>query len=255
LRKKIDQIKFKRDIKKDVPVFVFQMGKVGSRSIVDSLMRCYSGVVVHRHFITGDDWKAGRMLELSESGKPLKIISPVRDPIGRNVSAFFHFIEGRTGQASDRTGCTVEELVDLFISNSDLDEVEENRAMMDHAMPIEWFDENIKKYFNIDIYDKEFPSSGYDVYKNKNIELLVLRIDVDDRVKEKIVREFLGFNDFVLSNTNVAKDKKYAKKYNEFKKNAVLPDEYLDEMCSSKYFRHFYSDDEIRKIRKKWMER
>ena len=229
------------------------MGKVGSLSIVESLKTDYPGAVIHKHVMRTDDWFDSYVLEWVRAGRPLKVISPVRDPIGRNVSVFFHFIEGRLGHAADKSALPVADLVDLFVRNSDPDEPLENKMMMNHRMPLVWFDENIFMHFGIDVYARPFPDWGYEKYTAGNVDLLVFRMDVDDDVKEKIIGEFLGLPAFKLTNTNIGSLKKYALKYKEFKENAVLPETYVMQMCQSKYFRHFYREDEINQIKQKWI--
>ena len=248
----VRKVRFTKRINKAVPVLVYQMGKVGSMSIVDSLKTDYPGVVMHKHVMRTDDWFDQYVLEWVRAGRHLKIISPVRDPIGRNVSAFFHFIDGRLRHAADKSALPVADLVDLFIRNPDPNEPPDNKMIMDHSMPLGWFDENIYKHFGIDVYATPFPDRGYDRYTAGNIDLLVLRIDVADDVKEQIIGEFLGMPSFKLMNTNIGSLKKYASKYKEFTENAVLPDDYVSEMCQSKYIRHFYREDEIKRIKQKW---
>ena len=82
-----------------------------------------------------------------------------------------------------------------------------------------------------------------------------MRHDISDQQKEQAIREFLDLPNFNLKNANIGEQKDYASLYREFKKKAVIPDNYLDEMCASKYFKHFYSKKEITEIRNKWSGR
>ena len=252
LARQFQQFLFKRKLNKATPIFVCQMGKVGSRSIVDSLEKYYPGVVLHGHLVRKMDWQAQYILEWVHHGNPLKIISPVRDPISRNISAFFHFIEGRIGHASDRSNLPITKLVELFISNDSTNEDDNNKAMMAHNLPLDWFDNNIKNHFGIDVFSTPFPSSKFATYSYNNTELLVLRIDIADKKKEELIQNFIDFPSFKLKNTNIGASKGYSSKYKEFKNNAKLPEDYLDKMCKSKYFSHFYTDVEINTIRNQW---
>jgi len=119
-------------------------------------------------------------------------------------------------------------------------------------VPLTWFDENIKKYFDIDIYDKPFPEAGFAIYTLNNVSLLVFRIDMDDSLKEKAIREFLNFRDFRLVNKNVSSNKEYYDTYRQFIKSIKLPENYLNKMKSSRYFKYFYTNDEIEKIISGW---
>lgn len=255
IAQQIKKILFKRKLKKGAPIFVCQMGKVGSRSIVESLEKNYPGVVLHGHLISRMDWRAQNTLDWVNEGHPLKIISPVRDPISRNVSAFFHFIEGRIGHASDQSGLPVNELVDNFINSSYPNETDDNKKMMEHELPLEWFDNNIKKYFNIDVYSSPFPESGFITFSHANTELLVFRIDMNNESKEALIQDFLELPSFTLKNTNIGDSKGYSEKYKEFKNKAELPEHYLNKMCESKYFKHFYTAQEISSIRNRWLSK
>ena len=94
-----DKVFFKRDLKSDIPVLVYQMGKVGSSSVTNSLLRHYSGIVLQAHYFNSNhkDWRVGRLYRwVIEEDNPLRIISLTREPIGRNVSAFFQNFEKHT---------------------------------------------------------------------------------------------------------------------------------------------------------------
>ena len=175
----------------------------------------------------------------------------MREPIGRNVSAFFHFVSGAR-DSIDKTHLPVSELGRLFLDNPEQKVASKNQVFLDHEQPLEWFDVNIKKYFGIDVYEKPFPEIGMSTYVSGNVELLAMRIDVDDVEKERAIREFLNYPAFKLINTNVGSAKDYSSLYSEFKKNVRLPAAYIEKMCDSKYFRHFYTDDEIRKVGDFW---
>jgi hypothetical protein len=255
IKHSIHKYEFHKRLDKAIPVFVFQMGKVGSSSIFYSLLKQYPGAVVHGHeFINRGNWRGEYLVDMAKKNKPIKLISPIREPIGRNVSAFFHFIKGANEDSLDKSNLSVNELRELFLNNPDQKEIGENQAFLDHEFPLKWFDENIKKYFGIDVYAIPYSDSGINRYSSGNIELLVLRIDLDDSTKEKAIREFLGFPDFVLENTNRSSDKEYSTKYNEFKKNVKLPESYISEMYDSKYFKHFFTENDKASLIKKWQE-
>lgn len=143
----------------------------------------------------------------------------------------------------------------MFIDYRDDYEDPDNMAMMDHNLPLFWFDDNIKKYFDIDVFSKPFPDSGHIVISNNNTEMLTFRIELHDSEKELLLREFTNLPSLSLSNTNIGSSKDYSKKYKEFKNLAVLPDSYIRKMRESKYFRHFYSENEITQICDKWTSR
>ena len=240
IRKNVKKFFFTRRLKNSPPVFVFQMGKVASSSIFESLKQQYSGAVGHAHHIGEDNWMSVQLHEWYQNGNPIKIISPVREPVGRNISGFFQQFEDYTGIDVTECKLTHKEIKRYFLDK------------FDHQLPLRWFDEMMNTYFNIDVYAIPFPSNGHCTYSNKNVDLLVLRIDISDAEKEKAIREFLDFPNFILEKSNVGSQKEYNALYQEFKNNLKLPDEYIETMCNSKYFKHFYSASEIEKTKKQW---
>lgn len=240
IRKHIKMWGIKRKLHKATPVFVFQMGKVASSTIFDTLSEQYPGAVAHAHFIGEDNWASVLFYEWAKSGKPLKIISPVRDPVSRNISDFFQLFRDYTGMDVNSKDLDYDIVYEKFLVN------------YNHMLPLTWFDKMIKHYFDIDIYKYDFPEVGYAIYTHNNISLLVFRIDIPDSTKEKAIRDFLDFDNIHLKKSNVASSKQYASLYTSFQQKLTLPDEYLDMMCTSKYTRHFFSPDEIKTIKQRW---
>jgi hypothetical protein len=236
---------FNRYLKNDIPVLVYQMGKVASSSVTKSLLRYYSGIVLQAHYFNPNhkDWRVRRLYQwVIEGGKPLNIISLTREPIGRNVSAFFQNFEKHTGMPYHKANFSLEELKTIFLKE------------FTNGKPVRWFDKNIKENFGIDVYVNPFPKCGHAIYDHKNIRLLVMRSEMNDNDKVKVIRDFLNLNEFQLVNRNIGAQKEYAPVYEEFKRNVKLPLDYIDEMCKSKYFSYFYEQDVINAVRKKWCE-
>ncbi len=239
-RKYIKYISLRRKLGKTPPVFIYQMGKVASSSIHHSLKKQYPGAVAHAHHIGSGNWVSELFYKWFETGHPIKIISPVRDPIGYNISAFFHNLENITGYPFSQSKHTTEELIQLFLNKNN------------HDFPLEWFDNNIKKYFDIDVYNGTFPDEGSKTYQSDNVSLLVLRIDISDDEKEKAIQKFLDLPGFSLHNRNISSKKIYHKDYLDFKNRLKLPPAYLKKMQESKFFRYFYTEQDRAKILSKW---
>jgi len=239
-RKHIKAASLKRKLNKAPPVFIYQMGKVASSSIHYSLQRQYPGAVAHAHHIGSGNWASELFYEWFNLGRTIKIISPVRDPISYNISAFFQNFENITGTPFLHSKLTTDELIQLFLDKNN------------HDTPLDWFDKNVKKYFNVDIYSDISLGDSAKTYHHNNVSVLVFRIDIDDAKKEKAIRNFLNLPNFTLHNRNISSQKIYNNDYNEFKKRLKLPSSYLKKMGDSKYFNHFYSKQEISKILSKW---
>lgn len=232
-----------RNLRRATPVIVYQMGKVGSSSIYRSLRQQYAGVVLHTHGFSpkNRDPRVRRVCHWAMTERfRLNVVSLVREPIGRNVSAFFENFERDTGVAYADSRLTIDELTRLFLEK------------YHHEIPLEWFDQSILAKFGIDVFATPFPESGVCTYTRNNVRLLVARCESEDSVKARAIGDFLGIPGFAIANANIGEDKDYAPTYKAFKASAVLPPEYISRMCGSKYFTHFYPEDFIEATRAKW---
>jgi hypothetical protein len=239
------KIFFERYLKNDTPILVYQMGKVASSSVAHSLKNHYSGVVLHAHYFNTKhkDWRVRRLYHWVMKGAgPLNVISLTREPIGRNVSGFFQIFEKITGVPYHKANFSLEELKTIFLKR------------FAKGQPSRWFDNHIMKNFGIDVYANPFPKYGYATYKKKNIRLLVMRSELNDNMKVKAITDFLNLNEFKLVNRNISAQKKYASAYEEFRRNVKLPLDYINIVCKSKYFNHFYDQDTINSVKQKWCE-
>src|ERR1700741_1041287 len=98
IRTKQIQDKFNKSIASHTPIIVYQMGKVASMSVYTSLKEQYPGITLHRHELIPTEWQDATLLNHANNfHQPLLIISMMRDPIARNISAFFQNFEVITG--------------------------------------------------------------------------------------------------------------------------------------------------------------
>lgn len=248
---------------RSTPIIVYQMGKVGSSAVRESLKNQGFSSVFHAHLMNPthiqrvrqeylahsarapNEWK-GRMLynSIVRGGKRAKFISLVREPLGRNISAFFQNFKRFTGTEYDQASFMIDELADIFIKG------------YEHTVPLTWFDWEVKPVLGIDVYQHPFPQDkGWLTIKKGSFELLILKLEIDDSRKERALADFLGVSEFRLVRANVAREKKYAKTYQDFLRSIKLPESYVEIMCNSEYIRHFYSEAEIEAIRARWRDR
>jgi len=252
LRQSLDLLLFRK-----TPVIVYQMGKVGSSSIWQSLLT-HQVMVYHCHSLNMDHLQGkrdkGTATELTELSiwvyehivKPqrrAKYITLVREPIELNISRYFQNIESIHHSEDPLVKLTLEELCEDFIKN---------HSHSDYAL--EWFDKEIQEVLGIDVYDHPFPHEvGYQVIKNKHSELLILRTDTPDPIKEAAIKDFVGLTDFSLATYNVGEDKKYSPVYRAFKAQIHLPADDIDKNCQSRLMRHFFLKEEVDAVRAKWL--
>lgn len=252
-------------LRSGAPIIIYNMAKVGSASVRDSLVSAGVEPVFHLHIMNPDLIKIRRQRELANHQRPhsnywigerlymdvvkkgnrAKFITLVREPIGRSISHLFNNFSRLTNTEYANADFSIEELTGVFLKSTGI-----------HIRSLTWFDTDMKPVLGIDVYEHPFPKEkGYLSIKQDNFELLILKLELDDSVKERAIKDFLGIPIFRLTKTNIAQDKVYARTYADFKANAHLPESYVEIMCKSRYMRHFYNDAEIESIRCKWQDR
>ena len=237
---------FDPKLKQTTPVFIYQMGKVGSTSIYRSLLNGqYNGAVLHGHqfYKNHYDAQVRRLYDWAIlQSQPVNIISLTREPIGRNISGFFQNFKKVTGVPYAKSNFSIDDLNELFLSN------------YWHEHPLTWFDKNILANFGINVFDAPFPQDGIATYSRDHVNLLVMHSEISDDRKVKAIADFLDLKEFRLNNVNIGREKDYSSTYKEFTEEVKLPSDYIEKMCESKYFNHFYDEKVIKAVRKRWSQ-
>jgi hypothetical protein len=264
------------------------MGKVGSSSVYSSLKAANLDMPIHHiHFLKWADineiekrakrdfqnidvdllkrlWLAKYIRKLITIGtvnrNKWKIITMVREPISRNIAAFFQSFkitktsgyDGETYQIKSRhhnfemianfnDPVVIERLTGLFFER------------VNHAYPLNYFDLEMKEVFGIDLYATNFPKTkGYEIYAQKHPNVLLIKLECLEKIACDAFREFLSINTFNLINKNKGDNKEYAVIYKKFKESISIPEGYIEMMYNSKYMQHFYNDEEIIAYADKW---
>ena len=253
------------------PIIVYQMPKTGSASITASLKKIGFHNVFHIHKLDPHDsyhFKYSKKIsgllshKINNSNKIFKVITCVRDPIARNVSDLFQIL--KIGQKFYSNGLTFPfefpSSEKFFKQNMDLDEIHELfiKYYPYHELPLVWLDQHIYKNLGIDLFSYEFPKDkGYLKICQDNIELLVLKLEASDLIKEKQISQFVKQDKFKLIKTNVTSEDEYdyCRLYSKFKKNICIPKNYIDKMYNSRFINHFYSEDEINAMKSYWLRK
>lgn len=240
-------------------VIVLTMGKVGTLTISNSLRKIgfnhvhphsliysYPGthflkniklpINKHLYFIYKTLMKRIKVFFWKNLTKKIIIITGVRDPFSRYISAFFeqsHYLNFDTN--SENYHQVLKKL----------------NKHGNFKSTFEWFDKEIYRTFKINIYDHKFnKTEGYQIIKKKNIEIFIFRLDKLDNLEDKI-REFLDEKEFRLISHNVLENNlNYNKTKLLYKFNSLE----FDEAIKSTYFKHFYDEQDVFKFRKRWMK-
>lgn len=259
------------------PLVVYQAGKVGSSSVVKFLESLHlDRMVFHVHSLRPQTLRKirtayygdapgcwfkkyePRSLHLLQScylyrhlnrrwgGRHrYKVVSIIREPVARNISAFFQTIDLQIPDFLERYHAnllTSEQFLQIFLESFE-----------DHEGILVWLDEELKAMLGVDVYAAPFPKTkGYQIYHGNRAGVLLIKMEMIGQCIQDAFKEFLGIENTTLPRVNVSSDKPYAKIYQDFTQSLVIPAFYLDRMYGSKYTQHFYSAEEICRFRSKW---
>ena len=226
------------------PVLVFQMGKVGSSAVRSTLAAGWPGVVDQAHAIEQFGAEARAALDACRTFRLRHlVISPVRDPLSRNVSAFFENFTRDTGLAWSDAPEDPDALLALFL------------ARARHENGTEWFDRRMRPAFGLDVYATPFDHARRaQEYRAGAARVLVYRSDLGRDEQLALLARFTGRRLSGWVRQNEASDKAYAARYGRFIAEARLPAAYADEVLASRFARHFWTDEERAAQRARWVD-
>lgn len=269
------------DESSEPPVLVYQMGKVGSQTVTQALKNTdLNRRIYHLHTLTPERierrererkpffpevdsrlkyvWRCQyvrRRLLHGSGEKKWKVVTLVRDPIARNISAFFEEIEIEPLEVGGQWRITSEEHdFQLLIKDNNVTElIEIFFEKYPHHTPLTYFDRELQAVLGIDLYASPFPTTeGYKIYNGKKADVLLIKLEHINRCAARAFKEFLNIENLTFEEKNVSQQKEYAVLYRSFKETINFDESYLDTMYRSKFARQFYSDAELESFRKRW---
>lgn len=241
------------EVEAEVPeeVLLYQMGKVGSVSIRDAINQLDEGIrVIHVHYIMdygeyGAKFDERLYNRIMTEDKTWLIISMVRNVFSRDISGFFWSLEQY--YSGDPTIYN-QAMVDDFVYN------------YPHQWTLEWFDNELSKLLDYDIYSKPFNTSrgfsyyGRDVGPKPHFNLLVMQTEVLSDVGPEAIYPLLKSTVTMSKKNQTEKRRAVSQQRAQFMMEAVFPQDFIDEMLGSKYMQHFYSPEDRELLRKFWSE-
>lgn len=230
-------------------ILLLQPAKVGSLSVRAGLEKV--GIDLdYTHTLTDDFWGDRLLKERNEGIKLLsnvknkiKIISMVRDPIGRDISLYFHLFWEYA--LMDHIQADINKGINEYL--------ESNSKIGEFGWLFEWFDTQIRDVFGVDVFEYDFDrEKGYQIIEKNNVEILLMKTEKLDDCQE-IIGEFIGNRDFKLRKENIGDDKLYRFAYNEAKNTIEIPDHIIDFYYKdNKRVNHFYTVKEKKEFIRKW---
>ncbi len=255
------------------PSLVYQPGKVGSVTVVSSLMRATRKHFLrprtyHVHYLNRLDVieasirrnRKSPEASLRDLGKGKKIrrrldaypqekwniISLVRDPVAIRVSALFHELNEYMPDWQSRNSSNTLSIADLQHLLISGEEFEPKR--LDG-----WFGIELDPLLGFEVLSVPFDiSKGYTIYRiGDRFQVLMLRLEDLNRVAAQAFEEFMGFKNFQLKNGNTSDEKPYHELYRQFK-STPLPREFVEAAYSTRLARHFYTEQDIARFVLNW---
>jgi hypothetical protein len=269
---KYEQLKLNiRDFRVINPILIYQMGKVGSSSVLRSLesanlpnpiyhVHCLSDAGIKRaedHYLSLRSTIPRHIrfcsilrdkVDKEFSNTQWQVVTLVREPIIRMISDFFQNVDvywphlvGEDGRVKKQDALTF--LKDMFL---DYDET------TDYACT--WFDREIKSLLKVDVYNYPFDNQkGYTLVNERNVRILIFRTENLNAVFENAMLEFLGIDIPIrLIKDNVGITKAYTNEYQYVLDNISLPKSLCRRIYSSRYARHFYPPSMRNIFASKW---
>src|ERR1043166_113219 len=241
-------------------ILIYQMGKVGSRSIqqglfhcqfaqansIDEIRRCDGHVVAHSH----SHERSAAIIDhpIHATGKrELIVVSLVRELIGRTISAMFQNIDNvghplAIGERAYVLSLTVEEIIAAF------------RERQGHHLEgevIPWFD-TFSKNVGLDVFAFPFPTErGFRTYRSRKAKIAILRTENVSQAEQWLERVF-GLSLFIFGHANSTAERWQGQSYRDFCAGFRPTSAELDAYYDTKIMRHFYTAAEIAAFRAKW---
>ncbi|MCX6303969.1 MAG: sulfotransferase family 2 domain-containing protein [Bacteroidetes bacterium] len=217
-----------------------------NESILSEFSFLYSGVILQTNYFhpRNTDWRIRRLFRYAMVGKgPLKIVTLVSEPVSENVH---QFLSGRCSLLQNETLLPaveeVDKLRDQFLET------------YNHERRIKWFERMIEPAFKIDVYEIPFPESGFALFSKDNISLLLVKREL---LQQNFSDQIAGFFNFSKKRDPGTEAKNHVEPAPGIKMmcdHLTLPFDYLQTICDSRYFRHFYALEKIDEVFRKWYD-
>jgi hypothetical protein len=231
----------------DSNVHLFQFGKVGSKAIQEAMYTAgHDRHVVHLHWPSDmvttypDCILSYEEVLRSDPERPIKFIVGVRDPVERVIAGYFE------------TASSVDEAALLSAPVEQIGEMvtEEffRAGWIDFIL--NWFDHEF--FREIDVYSFAFDTSaGYSVIESDNTQIFLYRLE-DLPQLEQPLSQFVGL-ELRLRRVNAAAQKPYGALYRAALEHIRFAPSDVERAMGCQMTRHFYSEDEIERMRKRWV--
>jgi hypothetical protein len=244
---------------KDTLFLVYASGKTGSSTVYYTLMKEFPlNKVLHVHLLS-DYWikekipkqsgvtnkkvrnqvLAYKVYKAVKKKKKIKVITLIRDPFSRGISAYFHNPALRK-QAK----------------NKDLETI--RREIIDYAkdLSLDWFKTDFNNFFNCNIFDYAFDKTKgiKKINLMDKFEVLLLKNRQLRKIGKQEIGGFLGITIDSLFNVNQRDETSGGDIYNKVKDYYFEDKDSFNEKFNSQFTQHFFDNDELESFRLKYLK-
>lgn len=247
----------------DYRYVVHTIGKVASSTIYEAIKSIAGNHCYHTHFLQkdkiqqvskklqnvgktvdghiADSLEVLNLLSDNTQMRKLRVVSLVRDPLARNVSAFFENLE--LYGLDPKNLPDAPSLIATFLERSHLNTMDE------------WFETQFSQVFDLKKRDIAFSKkAGCGLFQRHGVDFMILKAELENWRKERMLQAWLNTEDISLKDANVTANKSVSNHYTAFKKELSR---HFDKVCSlydSPWFNHFYSQEESRQFKAYWQQ-
>jgi hypothetical protein len=253
-------------------VLVYQMGKVGSSTVVDSLVEAGFSMLPqmrvwgmdldssdelgdpHRNFVvhSHDYLLMQQFLEsCSRAGilEQVVVVSLIREFLPRNISAFFQNCDNSGnppwyfGTRDQILAAPIEDLLEFF----------RKRHTNYVSALIKRWPKRFNRATGFPVLEREFDSErGVGAYQEPGRPKVFFCQTEKLNDNWDVLRRFLGLSTFAMTVTNEGSRKWYADIYRDFKRLYRPSQEELTLCYDNPIMRHFYSEQDLARFRAQW---
>ena len=241
------------------PVLVWTVGKVASSSVYATLKH-HGFDTIHIHYLS--DWYLTNQINKMYAGRdlatniatsvrfrhgfdrnfyktPFRVVTLVRDPLARNISAYFENLEhfSKSAKTVADSAWHIQNFLDRY----------------PHSIVLDWFDAELRDVGGVDFRQINFdPDRQWCVRRDDKFHVLIIRAEAPDQVKLDAMSEFFGMPMTSLIRQNEAADKHYNELYQAFRDTISFPKEHIDYMYDNDLCETFWTPTEVRRMRNAW---
>jgi len=251
---------------------VYQMGKVGSSTVYESLRRAGIPNLFKVHYLSDAGLDRARrlyagfsvrvpvpheessvalqrMLRAGSTGVRWKVFTLVREPVARDVSAYVQMVDLLCPE--------------LVAGGPRVDRIARAAAAQflgfaeERSYTCRWFAEEFGAAFGLDVFAHPFDAGrGWLRIRSRSVDIAVVRMEDLSRVFEDAAAELTGVSVPMVYASARSPDKLQAayeeNVYRQILDRVRIPEAMCRKVYRSRYARHFYTDAETARFTAKW---